>query len=90
MYDEILKLRNLLISEDIPHTISALWGGIQIKMYADEAKTCELDDAVCHSYSHGSGAGLLETYRLNNCEGYETADEVFKGWKKMYERTKGI
>lgn len=90
MFNEILKLRNLLIHEDIPHTIGSLWGGFQIKMYADEAKTRELDDVVCHPYSHGYSAGLLETYNLNNCEGYETAEQVFEGWKKMYKRARGI
>lgn len=90
MYNEILKLRDLLISEGIPHTFSSLWRGFQIRMYADEAKTCELDDAVCHYYSHGYEMGLLETYRLNYCSGYETADEVFEGWKKMYERAREI
>lgn len=90
MYNEILKLRNLLISEDIPHTFDSLWGGFQIKMYADEAKTRELDDVICHPYSHGSEMGLLETYRLNNCLGYETAGTVFEGWKKMYKKAREI
>ena len=90
MCNEIFKLRDLLISENIPYTIDALWGGVQIKMYADEAKTRELDDVVCHPYSHGYSAGLLETYNLNNCEGYETAEQVFDGWKKMYKRARGI
>jgi hypothetical protein len=45
----------------------------------------ELDDCVYHSGSHGWSEGLLETYCLGDCEGWETAEQVFEGWKKMYE-----
>ena len=78
----------MLTDANIPHTFQEfpIFNGFQIRLYIDEAKTIELDDAVCHEGSHGFSLGLLETMRLNDCDGYETAEEVFKGWKKMYEK----
>lgn len=87
-YTEIEKLYSMLIKAGIPCTFTPIWDGMQIRVYADIERTNELDDAVIHSASHGVEAGLLETYRLNGCDGWETAEQVFKGWKKMYERSK--
>lgn len=84
-FAEIRKLHYLLTKAGIPHTFAPIWDGKQIRVYADSKLTYELDDAVIHSGSHGVGVGLLETYHLNECVGWETAEEVFKGWKKMYE-----
>jgi len=42
-----------------------------------------IDDAICHNASHGASVNLLETYKLNNCEGNETPEEVAEGWIKM-------
>ncbi len=58
--------------------------GYQIRIYADRARTKEIDDVVCHTHSHGYHLGLLETFALNDCEGFETAEQVFEGWCKMY------
>lgn len=85
-FTEIEKLNSLLIEADIPHTFAPIWDGMQIRMYADHKMTRFLDDAIIHSDSHGVEAGLLETYFLNGCAGWETAEQVFKGWKKMYEK----
>lgn len=84
-FTEIEKLHSLLTDAGIPHTFTPLWGGKQIRVYADSEFTRELDDAVIHSGSHGVQAGLLETFCLNECDGWETAEQVFEGWKKMYE-----
>lgn len=88
MFTEIHKLHEMLIEAEIPHTFGAIpipaVGGYQIRIYADKEMTVELDDAICHRYSHGYPEGLLETYRLNNCDGWETAEQVFEGWQKMY------
>ena len=46
----------------------------------------ELDDVIWHCYSRGYEKGLLETYKLNTCNGFETAEEVFAGWKEMYKK----
>lgn len=81
---EIQKLEQMLIEANIPFTKDKLWGGTQIRVYYDAEKTKEIDDVVCHPYSHGYEEGLLETYCLNDCEGYETAEQVFKGWQKIY------
>ncbi len=87
---EIEKLHNLLTEAQIPHTYLPLDGGMQIRIYADKEMTNELDDAICTRYSYGHEQGLLESYCLNQCEGFETAEEVFKGWKKQYQKTKEV
>jgi hypothetical protein len=85
-FAEIEKLHSLLAEAGIPHIFAPLWDGKQIRVYADSKFTRELDDAVIHSGSHGVRAGLLETFCLNDCDGWETAEQVFEGWKKMYEK----
>lgn len=84
-FTEIEKLHNLLTGANIPHAYRPLYDGYQIVLYADTEKIYELDDAVIHGFSHGSIDGLLETYRLSECVGWETAEQVFAGWKKLYE-----
>ena len=85
-FAEIEKLHSLLAEAGIPHIFAPLWDGKQIRVYANSEFTRELDDAVIHSGSHGVQAGLLETCCLNDCDGWETAEQVFEGWKKMYEK----
>lgn len=87
---EMEKLDRLLTAAGIPHTMEPMWDGLQIRIYADEEMTNELDDAVCHSGSYGHYDGLLETNLLGDCSGWETAEDVFSGWLKMYHLTKGI
>ena len=89
-FAEIRKLYIMLNEAHIPCTLVPLFDGWQIRIYADEEMTNEIDDCVCHSNSHGYANGLLETYSLNECNGWETANEVFEGWKKMYQLTKGV
>ena len=83
-FTEIEKLDDMLCEAGIPHICMPCWDGKQIRVYADEAMTDELDDCVIHSGSHGVHAGLLETFSLNNCDGFETAEQVFAGWQEMY------
>ena len=85
-FTEIEKLHSLLTEAGIPHTFAPVWDGMQIRMYADSMLIHELDDAVIHSGSHGVQDGLLETFYLNDCEGWETAEQIFKGWKRMYKK----
>lgn len=85
-FTEIHKLDDMLCQADLPHTLFPCWDGYQIKLYADDMKTIYLDDAVIHCGSCGNRMGLLETNHLNNCSGYETAKEVFKGWKRLYKK----
>ena len=82
-FNEMFKLRDLLTEEGISHKMEPCWGGYQIRIYADEEMTQEIDDAICFQGSHGFQQGLLETYHLGDCEGWETAEQVFEGWKKM-------
>ena len=84
-FTEIYKLKGMLDAEGIPNTLVPLWDGLQIRVYADIDKTKEFDDVVIHSWSHGCEKGLLETYKLNGCNGYETAEQIFKGWKKIFK-----
>ena len=83
---EIKKLRELLTQAHIPHTFARLFDGFQIRIYADEEMTNEIDDCICHSGSHGYANGLLETFELGSCEGWETANQVFTGWLEMYQK----
>lgn len=85
-FTEITKLHDMLKEAGIPHTFGPCWDGLQICVYADEEMENELDDCVCHSGSHGYSEGLLETFCLGDCEGWETAEQVFEGWKKMYDK----
>ena len=87
-FAEIKKLDEMLTEANIPHTFKPFpfAEGYQIRIYADEEMTHELDDAICHTYSHGYTEGLLETFSLSDCDGWETAEQVFEGWKKMYEK----
>ena len=84
VFAEIKKLHEMLTEAHIPHTFAPMFDGFQIRLFADHMKEKELDDCICHKGSHGFYPGLLETYVLNNCEGYETAEQVFEGWKQMY------
>lgn len=87
---EIVKLHNMLSNAGINHTIMMMneeffgAGAMQIRIYRDSTFQEELDDAVFHKYSHGYEQGLLETFCLNDCNGFETAEEVFKGWMKKF------
>lgn len=85
-FDEIRKLNALLNAAGIPHTFGPLWDGYQIRVYADEEMTEEIDDCVIHSGSHGYAQGLLESYCLGECEGWETAAQIYKGWTEMYHK----
>ena len=87
---EMEKLDRLLTAAGIPHTMGPAWDGLQIRIYADEEMTNEIDDAICYSGSYGHEQGLLETYTLNGCNGWETAEDVFSGWLRMYHLTKGV
>jgi hypothetical protein len=85
-FAEIKKLRELLTQAHIPHTFAPLFDGFQIRIYTNEEMTNEIDDCICHGGSHGYANGLLETYVLNGCEGWETANQVFTGWLEMYQK----
>ena len=85
---EITKLHYLLEDAKIPHTFEGLEdGGFQIRVYADAEMTDELDDCIFRRFSHGYDEGLLETFNLGGCDGYETAEQVFEGWMKMYKKS---
>ena len=88
--NEMTKLHKMLCEAGINHTFmmmdKMIFGadGLQIRIYRDDSFHEELDDVVFHKYSHGYNQGLLETYHLNECNGYETAEQVFKGWMEKF------
>lgn len=88
--NEITKLHEMLIKAGINHTFMAMdknmfgANAFQIRIYRDANLQEELDDVVFHRFSHGHEQGLLETYTLGECDGFETAEQVFKGWMEMF------
>jgi hypothetical protein len=83
-FTEFNKLVKMVEAAGIPHTVGELFGGKQIKIYADNSKTKFLDDAIIHRGSHGREKGLLESYKVGACQGYETAEEIFTKWTKFF------
>lgn len=88
--NEMNKLHDMLLKANIPHAFRTmnknLYGenALKICIYRDNTFQKELDDVVLHRFSHGHETGLLETYKLGECEGFETAEQVFKGWMEMF------
>lgn len=88
--NEITKLHEMLTKAGINHTFMPMdervlgEGAMQIRIYRDSTFQEELDDVVFHKYSHGYSQGLLETYALNGCDGFETAEQVFEGWMERF------
>ena len=87
---EMNKLQKMLSGAGINHTFMIMdanifgAGALQIRIYRDDTLQEELDDVVFHRFSHGHAQGLLETYSLGECEGFETAEQVFKGWMEKF------
>ena len=87
---EMNKLHEMLLKAGINHTFMAMdtsifgTDALQIRIYRDNTFQEELDDVVFHRFSHGYAQGLLETYTLGECDGYETAEQVFKGWMEKF------
>ena len=87
---EMNELHEMLLKAGINHTFMSMdancfgTDALQIRIYRDSTFQEELDDVVFHRYSHGYAQGLLETYTLSECEGFETAEQVFKGWMEKF------
>ena len=81
--NEFAKLVKMMLDAHMFFTVTPLYDGYQIKLFRDNYCKKEVDDCIFHSTCHGYEEGLLETFCLNACEGYETAEQVFEGWKKM-------
>ena len=79
-FTEFDKLVKLVEEAGWNHKVQTLHGGKQIVLYNKGNRM--LDDAVIHPFSNGNKAGLMETYVLNDCRGWERAEEIFEGWKK--------
>lgn len=85
-FTEFNKLVQMVEEVGIPHTVIGVLGGKQIKIYADNQKTQFLDDAIINNASYGREHGLLESFVAGNCQGNETADEIFIKWKRMFKK----
>ena len=87
---EIAKLHEMLSNAGIHHTFMMMNADIfgenamQIRIFRDGTFQEELDDAIFHKYSYGYEQGLLETFVLGDCVGYETAEQVFEGWMEKF------
>jgi hypothetical protein len=88
--NEMNKLHEMLTKAGINHTFMMMdenllgEGAMQIRIYRDSTFQEELDDVVFHKFSHGYSQGLLETYALSECDGFETAEQVFEGWMEKF------
>ena len=88
--NEMNKLHEMLTTAGIPHTFTKMdetyFGedAMQICIYKDDTFKEELDDVVFNMFSHGYAQGLLETFSLSECDGYETAKQVFEGWMEKF------
>ena len=87
---EMAKLHEMLLGAGINHTFMMMdktfYGAdaLQIRIYRDATFQEELDDVVFHKGSFGYALGLLETYCLGECSGFETAEQVFEGGMEKF------
>lgn len=80
-FEEFDKLVKLVKDAGIPHSVNDIYDGKQIKVFNSDGSY--LDDAAIYQYSQGAEYGLLETFNLN-CDGFDEAEDIIEGWKKMY------
>lgn len=81
-FEEFDKLVKLVEDAGIPHSVNDIYDGKQIRVFNSNGSY--LDDAVIHQHSHGAECGLLETCSLSDCDGFEEAEDIIEGWKRMY------
>ena len=82
-FTEFDKLVGFMEKEGWNYRVEYLHDGKKLNFFSKNGDL--IDDAVIHGFSHGGKAGLLECYVLNDCSGWMTAEEVFNGWKGMWE-----
>lgn len=75
---EFVKLASMCIAANLKVSILPHRNGLKLTLHDNDGMF--LDDAIICNGSHGYKNGLLETYNLNECDGCETAQEVFDGW----------
>lgn len=79
---EFSKLASMCIAANLKVSILPHLNGLKLVLYDNDGMF--LDNAIICNGSCGYEKGLLETYNLNECDGYETAEEVFEGWWETY------
>lgn len=85
--NEMIKLLILVTSAKWEFVFRSLFDGYQLQLL--DSRGLVIDDAVWHSGSYGASEGLLETCGLGGCTGYETAMQVYDGWKQMLAEEEG-
>lgn len=89
---EIEKLFDLLDKANVPYEVNYIFDTKQM-CYPDKAH--RICDAVCHQYSYGGSAGLLEIMGLtygddcDDVEGWLTAEEVANRIIEHFNKNKG-
>lgn len=81
-FSEFDNLAEMCKSEGWAYKVEALYNGAKLTLLDNDGN--ELDDAVIHKYSHGAELGLLETFSFGECEGFETAEQIFNGWTAYF------
>lgn len=90
MYTSIIKLSDMLIKAEIPHTLRPFVDGYQVIINLPYGRRI---DAVEFSGSYGyeenlieiQGAITLEELENDSVLGHLTAEEVFKRFKQCYQ-----
>lgn len=77
-FTEFNKLVEMCDYEGWTYKVECLYDGAKITLFDGDGN--EVDDAVIHSFSFGAALGLLETFSLGECQGFETAEQIFDGW----------
>lgn len=81
---EFNKLVEMLEKQKMHYQLLSMQGGEEIVLLDDYGQI--VDSAIYSPHCHGYKEGLLESCSLGSCKGYETAEKVFKGWKKMLQK----
>lgn len=95
-YNEIFKLKDLMVENNIPFDFNELFGGFHLSYPSRDKCICSV---IEHDFSYGRKSDLLEIQGLmteteikrtdDTVLGFLTAENVFKRIKKHYKKYKG-
>lgn len=85
--NEFEVLVSMCVAHGWDFEVRDIWDGRQIILYAKSEDPFDknrkiLNDSIIHSSSYGHAEGLLETWGVDDVEGYLTAQQVLKIWKQ--------
>lgn len=81
-YNEFNKLLSMMVVAGMDFYVLSDEDGRQVVLMSPDGEM-EVDSCIIRRGSHGYAEGLLETHKLNSCNGYESAEYVFNGWTQM-------